>query len=143
MTRDLYPWLADACETRPGVVLASFRYGHHIHYHTRCSVIANNMILTRLQHEKTREADALLEQSPSHIRDEETWIDYVLVTSVSVDGGSRESGTRDASVSRLARELLVPEEELPDGFELLSETTYDTPGYGAVPVARALRIVRP
>ena len=127
-TRDLYPRLAAFCARKPGVVLASHRDGHYIRYHTECSVIANLMIITPQHHEKVRLSKALLQQRPSVIREEYVWIDYVMVTS-----------TRDGfgPPSPLALRLLDPQAEVPEGFELISETTLR-----GQPVAKAFQIHR-
>jgi hypothetical protein len=64
MTREIYPDLARACEKNPGIVIADSDDGHYITYHTRCSVIADNFIMTRQHEEKLLEVDKLLSASP-------------------------------------------------------------------------------
>lgn len=66
-TFGLFGTLIDACDESPGVVLADNNFGHYIRYHTECSVIANNFLMTRLHEEKIREMQALLELSPEQL----------------------------------------------------------------------------
>lgn len=40
------PALADVCRTDPGIVLTLNNHGHYIRYHTVCSVISNNFLIT-------------------------------------------------------------------------------------------------
>jgi hypothetical protein len=138
VTRDLYPRLKQACDAKPGVVLASLRDGHYIRYHTSCSVIANLMIVTRRHNQKVQLADQLLEKTPGYIRDHELWIDYVLVTK-----SNNPYATADAPTSRqlshgLPFHLLKRENEFPQGYRLLSETTHSDGN----PVGRVFQITR-
>jgi len=56
--------LHDACARNPGIAFSDNNFGHYIRYHTDCSVIANNFLLTPLHEDKVREVKALLELSP-------------------------------------------------------------------------------
>lgn len=60
LVREALPHLKKACAQDPGLVLAYNDLGHYIRYHTDCSVIANNFLLTRQHEEKIRELDELL-----------------------------------------------------------------------------------
>ena len=63
-TRSLYPVLSAACANAPGSVLALADDGHPIRYHTDCSVIVNNFLMTPLHLQKLQEVDAMLQMSP-------------------------------------------------------------------------------
>ena len=63
-TRSLYPVLSEACGHTPGTVLALADDGHPIRYHTDCSVIVNNFLMTPLHQRKLQEVDAMLRLSP-------------------------------------------------------------------------------
>ena len=77
-SRSLYPGLAAACAESPGTVLALADDGHPIRYHTDCSVIVNNFLMTPLHLEKLQEVDAYLHMSPQEIVDN-TDIRYLFV----------------------------------------------------------------
>src|SRR5690606_39112788 len=62
-TRKLYPKFAEQCARAPGAVLAPADDGHYVRFHTNCSVIANNFLLTAQQVEKLRELKRLFASS--------------------------------------------------------------------------------
>lgn len=78
-TRIIYHDLARACEKNPGIVVADSGEGHYITYHTRCSVIADNFIMTRQHEEKLQELDKILLSSPSEALREMPQIRYIYV----------------------------------------------------------------
>jgi asparagine N-glycosylation enzyme membrane subunit Stt3 len=78
MTRAAYPVLAQACEERPGVVLASWDDGHYVRYHTACSVIADNFMLTPQHMRKFQEVQQLLKLSPAELLVSAPHVRYVL-----------------------------------------------------------------
>jgi len=53
-----------ACADKPGTVLADNNFGHYIRFHSSCSVIANNFLMTALHEKKIREINQLLSLSP-------------------------------------------------------------------------------
>lgn len=61
---DLLTTLHDACQKDPGIAFADNNFGHYIRYHTDCSVISNNFLMTPLHEEKALEVKALLNLSP-------------------------------------------------------------------------------
>ncbi len=77
-SRSLYPGLARACAIRPGSVLALADDGHPIRYHTDCSVIVNNFLMTPLHLYKLQEVDAYLRMTPQELIDR-TDIRYLFV----------------------------------------------------------------
>jgi len=60
LVRDMMPTLKERCQARPGLVLTYNDAGHYVRFHTECSVIANNFLLTPQQSDKIRELDELL-----------------------------------------------------------------------------------
>ncbi|MEM9208004.1 MAG: hypothetical protein AAGA61_02055, partial [Pseudomonadota bacterium] len=78
-TRPLYQSLGRVCRQSPGIVLASTDDGHPIRYHSDCSIIANNMLLTPQHGEKVIEVNRLMNLSPAALREDEFVVDYVLV----------------------------------------------------------------
>jgi hypothetical protein len=77
-SRSLYPVLADACSRSPGTVLALADDGHPIRYHTDCSVIVNNFLITPLHMQKMRQVDSMLQMQPPALLDL-TDVRYVFV----------------------------------------------------------------
>lgn len=63
-TFGLFGTLIDACNKNPGIVFADNNFGHYIRYHTSCSVIANNFLMTPLHERKIREMQQLADLSP-------------------------------------------------------------------------------
>ena len=131
---DMYPGLMqlrEACSRRPGVALSGINDGHWIRYHTSCAVIGNVFLLTEQDARKRLEVEALLASEPSKLRSERPEVAYVLVhrelelfVPVAPDGrqGQGVLRWRDASLPALVRELLGPEESLPEGYRALWST---------------------
>lgn len=79
MTRRAMPPLATACEEDPGIVLARSNDGHPIRYHTGCSVIANNFLLTEQHFEAVRRVHKLFMMTPQQLLESGFPVKYVLV----------------------------------------------------------------
>lgn len=77
-TQPLYAVLDKACDENPGVVAAAAQFGHYIRFHTDCSVIANNFLLTEQHFEKVRLANSLFHLSVDQIRTEQPDVRYIL-----------------------------------------------------------------
>lgn len=123
--------LSEACERRPGVVLAAINDGHWVRYHTRCPVIGNVFLLTEQHARKRDEVAALFDMEPDRLRRERPDIAYVLVHSelelyvpVRADGSYGDSTLRfrSATLPPLPRALLGPAESLPDGYREIWST---------------------
>lgn len=122
---DMYPGLMqlrDACERRPGVVLAGINDGHWIRYHTRCAVIGDVFLLTEQDARKRSEVEALLATEPARLRRDRPEVVYVLVhrelelfVPVSSDGGhgAGQLRWRTDTLPVLVRELLGPGDPVP------------------------------
>src|SRR6185295_12476614 len=68
------------CAASPGVVLANPNDGHYLRYHTQCSVIANNFLVTKLQERKTREENDLLRLTSTQLATQAPpYVKYVYV----------------------------------------------------------------
>lgn len=127
MTRALYPVLARACVERPGIVLASWDDGHYVRYHTQCSVIADNFMLTPQHVRKYKEVEQLLALSPEELLTSAPHVRYVLARVnliYSLDELGRASiawGPEILKVNpRLISELVLGERsELPKDFRPL------------------------
>ena len=127
---DLFPVLADACANTPGIALATNNMGHPVRYHSECSVIANNFLLTTQHEEKIRELNALWAMQPDELALKRPDVRFVLVILSDVylktDSGLREPTMRElASVNPRLAMSLVFNENLPESFELLAERRLD------------------
>lgn len=79
VTRDIYPVLDKACRRQPGIVLASNNDGHYVLFHSACSVIATNFLVTRQDEEALRKTDRLLAMTPKQFLATATPVRYILV----------------------------------------------------------------
>ena len=144
-TRSLYPLLAEECRQRPGVVLSYSDEGHPIRYHTDCSVIVNNFLLTPLHGRKVLESNRLLDMTPEELLESDAEVDYVFVRLWGVyqemPDGLKPTPIPEITVSNSTLFIhLVSRNELPREFELLQEVRLDDER--DIPIARLFRIVR-
>jgi hypothetical protein len=79
MTRLMMPALAKACREDPGIVLARGNEGHQIRYHTDCSVIANNFLLTDQHFRAVQRVNALFNMSPEELLQSGFPVKYIFV----------------------------------------------------------------
>ena len=128
-TRSLYPALSRACRNSPGTVLALPDDGHPIRYHTDCSVIANNFLMTPLHARKLGEVDAYLQMTPQELL-RETDIQYLFVRLDEVFFSGPE-GVQPTPID-IIREYNAPlfvelafAKELPRGYRLIGELRVD------------------
>lgn len=124
-SRSVYPRLAQACRAQPGVVLSLPDDGHPIRYHTECSVLVNNFLMTPQHMRKLAEKDRLLQMSPAELR-RETDIRYVFVRIDNVFYSTSDAilltpldVLKDATSPLFSS--LAFSDELPTGFKLLDE----------------------
>ena len=79
MTRLMMPALAKECREDPGIVLARGNEGHQIRYHTDCSVIANNFLLTDQHFRAVQRVNALFNMSPEELLQSGFPVKYIFV----------------------------------------------------------------
>jgi hypothetical protein len=63
-TFQLFGTLEKACDRNPGIVFTNNNFGHYARFHSSCSVIANNFLMTPLHEQKIRQMQALIQLSP-------------------------------------------------------------------------------
>ena len=127
--RAIFPPLKQACDARPGTVLAVSNDGHFIRYHSECSVIANNFILTGQQEQKIGESKRLLALSPAEFLAAGSGVRYVLAHAEPalvryVDGRIGEASAEfvRSTNPRLVSDLLLTDPAaLPPRLKLLSQ----------------------
>lgn len=151
----LYPVfepLRQACEEDPGVVLADTNAGHYIRFFTKCSVVANNFLLTKQQFQKADYVDQLFTLQPEQLPKEAPFVKYVIARAgeITAKPGSdagfqyRFFGRYHAVLSQTL--LLTPIESTPPPYKLLYRVTMQKllPESGQrveVPYARLYKIM--
>jgi len=147
MTRLAMPALARACQEDPGIVLARNNEGHYIRYHTDCSVIANNFLLTEQHFEAVRRVGAMFDMTPTELLASDLPVKYVLARARGIvlvrEDGSVDIVPREEAAfvsDRLTDALLWSDPaDVPAGFRLVQEIK--VPG-GAYQYARVWKIER-
>lgn len=149
LTRSAYPVLRKLCSDAPGVVLAGSDAGNYIRYHTDCSVIANNFLLTPQHAAKVAELNARLEMTPDELLRAEPRIRYVLITLADIATGAAAGGVEPMVLSSpkdfagakpaLAGALMSAEpNSLGPRYRLLMDYRY---GQDGIPLARLYEIL--
>jgi hypothetical protein len=129
-TRFLFSSLAKACTKQTGAVLSYSDDGHYIRYHTDCSVLANNFLLTPLHEKKIREASELLEMTPEQFIQSAPNIKYIFVRMYGIFDYDQ-TGSQPVPVSKvIARNSLLFvaltfSQDIPAGFKLIDEARVD------------------
>ncbi len=145
-TRALYPALKAACEKEPGTVAAASQFGHYIRFHTRCSVISNNFLLTEQHFAKVRRGRCPL--SPLSIRTESAGIpkydtsSLILPISMCNRGGKiylRKLDDIRSTNPRLINELMLSRSR-PQTSKFLKEVMVDPDAAQKIPLAGVYRI---
>jgi len=147
MTIDMYPEMRAACARRPGIVLASNDDGHYIRFHTECSVLANNFMLTRQHADKIAEMRRLLALTPAELLREPLPVRYVYarLDLVTTTVGGRTRLADVATQQRLNAPLFVsllftPAADLDPHYRLIKELRL--PGADGFAYARLFELVR-
>jgi hypothetical protein len=125
-TRMLFPSLAESCSKQQGSVLSHNDDGHYIRYHTDCSVMTNNFLLTPLHERKILEANRLLRMSPEQLLRDAPHINYVFVRMYEIF----ESGPNGVQPTALSTVMsrnpplfvaLTFDDDIPANFRLIDE----------------------
>ncbi|MDJ0919465.1 MAG: hypothetical protein QNJ05_17040 [Woeseiaceae bacterium] len=145
MVHPMFAPLKQSCDAAPGIVLADHDDGHPIRYHTECSVIANNFLLTEQHSQKIIELRKLLAMEPGDIADAEPQIDYVLVHLYGVFGMTKSGpgvlpDERIRSFNSTLFNRLALDSDVPENFELLAERRLA--GERPIPYVQLYRIRR-
>ncbi|HJP03506.1 MAG: hypothetical protein QGG65_00620 [Gammaproteobacteria bacterium] len=131
----LFAPLTERCQDNPGIALADNNFGHYIRFHTECTVIANNFLMTPQHEEKIAEMEYLLELSPEELLEEAPEnTRYVFARMLKFygirDGEAALTSTEyvKENTPRLYFEL-NSRDDLPDRFRVVGELPLD-PGRG-------------
>ena len=146
ISRSIYVDLEKACRSDTGIVLADHNDGHYIRYHTDCSVIANNFLLTPLHEQKVREVDQLMALSPEELLARRPDIRYVFARLEHLYLRQADGSMEPASLQyllennpRLVTELLINSDSPPESYEMIAELRLDDES--RVPYARAFKLI--
>ncbi|HTP40315.1 MAG TPA: hypothetical protein VMI92_12160 [Steroidobacteraceae bacterium] len=148
LTSDIYPTLHEACAAQPGIVLASNDDGHYITYHSACSVIADNFMLTRQDADSIATMERLFSLTPAGLLEDKLPIRYVYARLNLVDRGPARgglAGSSEAEVRALNAPLVnslifTPVSQLDPHYHLIRELRWT--GVDTYPYARLFEIVR-
>ena len=129
-SRSLFPILAEECSRNGGTVFSYSDDGHYIRYHTDCSVLTNNFLLTPLHERKILEGNALLQMTPEQFLGAAPHIKYIFVRMYGTfDNGP--DGWKPVSVPEvIARNSplfveLTFSQNIPEAFRLVDEIPID------------------
>jgi hypothetical protein len=113
----LYLQLAPLCADEPGVVLASSDDGSPVLFHTECSVIANNFILTAADEKHINEIWRLFLLPPEEIVKQRPDVKYILVRAR--DFIQFENDAIVLSKDNAVAQQLLTNKDPPPGFDLI------------------------
>lgn len=115
--RPLFLELAERCEQEPGVILAHENDGNYLLFHTECSVISNNFMLTQKDERKIEQIGIMMRLSPEALREYQPAVKYLLLR-VQNFIVARDGKIEIDSNSPLGSALLS-DSDPPEGFELI------------------------
>lgn len=115
--RPIFLDLAERCARDPGVILADEHDGNYLLFHTECSVISNNFILTLEDERKIEQIGDMMRLSPDALREFEPDVKYVLLRAK--DFLVVRDGKIEIASNAPLGTALLSDAELPDGFELI------------------------
>jgi len=115
--RPVFLDLGERCEQEPGVVLAHENDGNYLLFHTECSLISNNFMLTPEDEQKIAQIGDMMRLSPEALREYQPEVKYVFLRSqhfiVERDGKLEIDRNSPLGTALLANS------EPPEGFELI------------------------
>jgi len=146
VTRPIYATFARACEQHPGVALANPDDGHYVRFHTTCSVIGNNFLVTEQDAQKVKFTRELMSLPAADVARAAPYVRYVYVRRdtmffVTPDGQLEFAPGDYPTLPELplVRELLNADvSRLPPGFHLIDELRVSGPNQ--IPYARLFAI---
>lgn len=123
LLRGIYLDLGRRCASAPGVVLAEHDNGHYISFHSACSVIADNFILTPQHERKLMLVERLMRGTVAQLLADAPYVRYLLVQRA--DDPTRIEGSacwpRCVANLGLRHELLEVRTPFPPRLRLLAE----------------------
>jgi hypothetical protein len=138
--RDMFLAMHDVCLKEPGIVLADHNFGHYITYHTDCSVIANNFVLTRQHEEKLRLSLELFAGTVSEALQRAPYLRYVMVARADRVGIDKCFPQCEANAG-LRHQLLETDGPYPPELKFIGEVKGTHDGV-TEPLARLFEVVQ-
>jgi hypothetical protein len=137
----LYLGLGTACGEDPGIVLASSDDGTAILFHSDCSVIASNFILTPEDGQHIAEISRLMGLAPDEIRRQRPDIKYVLLRARDFLQAKGDDAV-ELSKDNLVAQQLLTKNAPPPGFSLVKTVQLEINDQGDTQIfARLYKIV--
>jgi hypothetical protein len=140
-----YQRLGDACKEKPGSVITSGNDGHHVRYHTDCSVLINNFLISPFHEQKVVETDKLLRLSPAEFLEQAPHVRYVFARMYAIYDKD-ESGPTPAPVIEVLKKnpalfgQLIFLEDLPPEYQVIFElNTPDIQDYSFLKIFEIVR----
>ncbi len=128
----LFAELKKRCDENPGIVLVDNNFGHLVRFHTKCSVIANNFLMTDQHVNKLNEMLRYLKMSPEELLDNKpNELRYVFARmhsyAVRLDNGDTKQTTTEFLKNKnfpLSFDLNT-RKDLPDRYRIIAELPLD------------------
>jgi hypothetical protein len=115
--RPLFLELAERCKQEPGVILAHENDGNYLLFHTECSVISNNFMLTQKDEQKIEQIEEMMRLSPDALRKYQPDVKYLLLRVQ--DFIVERDGKIEIDSNAPLGSALLTDSEPPEGFELI------------------------
>jgi hypothetical protein len=115
--RPLFLELAERCKQEPGVILAHENDGNYLLFHTECSVISNNFMLTQKDEQKIEQIEEMMRLSPDALRKYQPDVKYLLLRVQ--DFIVERDGNIEIDSNAPLGSALLTDSEPPEGFELI------------------------
>lgn len=143
-SRGIYTAVNRICAANPGVVLADNNDGHYIRYHSECSVISNNLLMSEISLQKFHDTKRLMGMSFNDFLNEPIEVDYLLVRRMDDVYSDRltEAAARRVNVG-LGEAFLWSEPSDEDAYTIVAEGKIPQAVGGSALFVRFIRLTRP
>ena len=118
--------LAERCEEDPGLILADKHDGNYLLFHTDCSVISNNFMLTDEDVRRVEQFGEMMRLTPEKLRAQYPDVRYVLLRAW--DFYEMRNGEIAVADGYPLVAALLSEGEPPEGFELIRSISVESEG---------------
>ncbi len=112
-----YRVIAEQCDKRPGVLLAHPDEGHYLRYHTRCQIVASNMLASARDFEYRALALRMFAMPVAELLEQYAWVDYIYVRR---EGGFQVGAEAERRLNRGIRNELLLERREPPGTRTIA-----------------------
>ncbi|MEM7765580.1 MAG: hypothetical protein AAF290_16055, partial [Pseudomonadota bacterium] len=147
MTYDIFRAAGALCAQEPGLIIASNNDGHPLRYHSDCSVLTNNFILTPQHEAKSLQLQRLLGLSPTAFLDampDDTRYLMIRLGGMFEFSGGQVAARPVAALRQINPPLFMALAEantVPAGFELVAQLR--VPDARDLPMVQIYRVTKP